>query len=226
MTKISKFLLVLAIISLIVFLVIRFLFYILTPVYYTPLLITVLCLIGTLVLDFQFYKEFLFLKTTRYGFNMGTVILLCLVLMVSVNYITFKMGKRWNLQWDLTEEKLFTLSDQTTEVLSHLEGPLIFKGFFVQGNQNHDMQKNRFRDILRRYRQASSNVEESYINPHLEPAQAQEYNIDETGGLVVEYQGQRTKINAPLEEDITNAIIKVTRRQQKNLYFLKKSWRD
>ena len=78
-----------------------------------------------------------------------------------------------------------------------------------------------FRDVLRRYRQESDKVEESYINPHAEPALAKEYNIDETGGVILEYKGQKTKVDAPTEEEITNAIIKVTRTEQKNLYFFK-----
>ena len=217
MSKIGKILLGFAFISLIVFLIMHFLFYLLTPVYYTPLLIALLCFLTTFIVDFQVYKEFLFLKTTRYGFNMGTVIILCLILMVAINYIAVKNNKTW----DLTQESLFTLADQTVEVLSRLEGPLIFKGFFVKGNQSHDQQKMRFREILRRYRQASDQVQESYINPHFEPALAKEYNVDESGGLFVEYKGQKTRIDVPSEEDVTNAIIKVTRTHQKKLYFFK-----
>ena len=195
----------------------HFLFYVLTFVYYVPLLIALLCFLIAFIIDFRVYKEFLFLKTTRYGFNMGTVIILCLILMAAINYIAVKNNKLW----DLTGENLFTLADQTIEILSHLEEPLIFKGFFVKGNQSHDRLKMQFREVLRRYRQASDQVQESYINPHLEPALAQEYNVDESGGLFVDYKGQKTKVDIPSEEDITNAIIKVTRTQQKKLYFFK-----
>ena len=214
MSKIGKVLLGFTFFALVVFLLLHFLSYEKT---YIPLLVALPCLIGALVVDFQLYKEFLFLKTTRNGFNMGTVIILCLILMIAVNYIAIKNNKTW----DLTQENLFTLADQTVEILSQLDEPLIFKGFFVQGNQNHDQQKMLYRDILRRYRQESNKVEESYVNPHVEPALAKEYNIDEVGGVIVEYKDQRTKIDAPTEEEVTNAIIKVTRTEQKNLYFFK-----
>ena len=214
MSKIGKILLGCTSLALLVFLVLYFLSYEKT---YIPLLVALPCLIGAFVVDFQLYKEFLFLKTTRNGLNMGTIIILCLILMVAINYIVIKNNKTW----DLTQESLFTLADQTVEILSQLEEPLLFKGFFVQGNQNHDQQKMLYREVLRRYRQESSKVEESYVNPHVEPALAREYNIDEMGGVILEYKGQRTKVDAPTEEEITNAIIKVTRVEQKNLYFFK-----
>ena len=214
MSKIGKILLGLTFFALVVFLILYFLSYEKT---YIPLLVALPFLIGAFVVDFQLYKEFLFLKTTRNGLNMGTVIILCLILMVAINYIAIKNNKTW----DLTQENLFTLADQTIEILSQLEEPLMFKVFFVQGNPNHDQQKALYRDALRRYRQESNKIEETYINPHAEPALAKEYSIEEAGGVVVEYKGQRTKVDAPTEEEVTNAIIKVTRTEQKNLYFFK-----
>ena len=214
MSKIGKILLGITFFSLIIFLLLNLLSYEKT---YIPLLVALPCLIGAFGVDFQIYKEFLFLKTTRNGLNMGTVIILCLILMVAINHIAIKNNKTW----DLTQENLFTLADQTVEILSQLEEPLLFKAFFVKGNQNHDQQQMMYRDVLRKYGQESNKVEESYINPHLEPALAREYNIDEAGGVIVEYKGQKTRVNAPTEEEVTNAIIKVTRVEQKNLYFFK-----
>ena len=134
MSKIGKVLLGLTFFSLIVFLLLHFLSYERT---YIPLLVALPCLIGAFCVDFQLYKEFLFLKTTRNGLNMGTIIILCLILMIAINHIAIKNNKTW----DLTQENLFTLADQTKEILSQMEEPLVFKGFFVNGNQNHDQQK-------------------------------------------------------------------------------------
>ncbi len=214
MSKIGKVLLGVTFFSLIIFLLLNLLSYEKT---YIPLLVALPCLIGAFGVDFQIYKEFLFLKTTRNGLNMGTIIILCLILMIAINHIAIKNNKTW----DLTQENLFTLADQTVEILSQLEEPLVFRGFFVKGNQNHDQQQMMFKDVLRKYRQESNKVEESYINPHLEPALAREYNIDEAGGMIVEYKGQKTRVDVPTEEEVTNAIIKVTRVEQKNLYFFK-----
>lgn len=218
MTTIGKIFLALSLVSFIVFLGVRFfIFDLTTQQYFIPLGIAGLFLLVAVVKDFRVYKDFLFLKTTRHGFNMGTVLLLSFILLFAVNFIAVKNNKTF----DLTEEKLFTLADQTQEILSHIEDTLTFKGFFVDDTPSHEQMKAQFRQALRQYRQFSDRIEESYVNPHVEPALAKEYNIDESGGVILEYKSQRSKVESPLEEDITNAIIKVTRSKQKNLYFFK-----
>lgn len=218
MTTSGKILLTLSVISFFVFLGVRFFIIGLSAKEYAiPIGIAILFLLIAVIKDFKVYKGFIFLKTTRHGFNMGTVLLLCLILMIAINYIAVQNNKTW----DLTEESLFTLADQTKEVLSHIEEPLVFKGFFVNDQPTHENLKFQYRYILSRYRQVSDHIEESYIDPHVEPALAKEYNIDESGGLIVEYKEQQSKVEGPSEEAITNAIIKITRSKQKNLYFFK-----
>lgn len=210
-----------------VFAVFGYLSMFLTPKHFLPLYFSVASLLAAIIVDFNFYRKFFFLKTTKHGLSIGASILLFFVLVVALNFIFFKHNK----SWDLTSEKLHSLSDQTSEILKGLENSLEFKVFLIKGRPAHDSLRNTFDSKIRLYKQAG-NVNVTYINPQLEPAISKEYNITESGAIVLEYGEKRTEIDTSsggimmgtrvgiTEQDITNAIIKVTRENDKVLYFL------
>src|SRR5579862_5511073 len=59
-------------------------------------------------------------RQARYGALAGVSLLVVLGILVAVNYIGAKQPKRW----DLTANKVFSLSDQTKQVLAKLDSPL------------------------------------------------------------------------------------------------------
>ncbi len=226
MSKIGKLCLIFSLFCLLLFAVVGYLSMFLTSKHYLPLYFSAAGLVAAVVLDFKFYKKFFLLKTTKHGLSIGASILLFCVLVVALNFIFFKNNK----VWDLTTEKLHSLSDQTLQVINDLEEPLEFKCFLIKGRAEHDNIRNTFENKIRLYKQAGD-VNVTYINPHLEPALSKEYNIDESGAIVLEYKDKRTEIETSsgrmmvgstsiTEQDITNAIIKVTRETDKTLYFL------
>ncbi len=216
MSKKSKVLLGIFFLGLVVFVVTRLVVLLWNPWMYTPLAISIAALVGAISIDFKQFVEFMTLKTTKKGLDMGTVIVLFIALLVAINYI----GSKHNHKKDFTEEKLYSLSDQTKEILKGLDSDLYFKGFFRKGKPEHDQVKARLKAHLRLYRQASSNVKAEFFDPIAEPALAKEYEMGDVGGLVVEYKGKRSKPDKMTEEELTNAIIKVTRTSKKALYFL------
>ena len=226
MSKIGKLCLIFSLFCLLVFAVVGYLSMFLTSKHYLPLYFGAAGLLTAIILDFKFYKRFFFLKTTKHGLSIGASILLFCVLVVALNFIFFKNNK----VWDLTTEKLHSLSDQTLQVINDLEEPLEFKCFLIKGRAEHDNIRNTFENKIRLYKQAGD-VNVTYISPHLEPALSKEYNINESGAIVLEYKDKRTEIETSsggmmvggtsiTEQDITNAIIKVTREADKTLYFL------
>lgn len=88
MSKLAKILWLVSGLSLMALLTIR---YILggweTDWMYLPLGLFVICFFVALVVDYKFYFEFLTLKTTKHGMNMGVLILLVMALLVSVNFL-------------------------------------------------------------------------------------------------------------------------------------------
>src|SRR5690606_610229 len=87
--------------------------------------------------------EFLSLKTTKHGMNMGSAILLVIILLVAINYIAFSNNKKW----DLTREKLNSLSPQTIQIVKGLEKELKLIGFFKDGQPEVQRTKEIFLDV-------------------------------------------------------------------------------
>lgn len=84
---------------------------------YVPLAVLVVSFGLALALDWKFYLEFFTLRTTKHGMNMGVLIILVVALLAAVNMISV----RFNKSFDLTSEKLNSLSDQSGKVIGDLK---------------------------------------------------------------------------------------------------------
>jgi ABC-type uncharacterized transport system involved in gliding motility auxiliary subunit len=149
-------------------------------------------------------------RNARYGTLASVSVLVGLGILVAVNYLANRENKRW----DLTENRQFTLSDQTVKLLQGLTAPVKFVVF--DRNTNFD----RFRTRLTNYEYNSRQVSTEYIDPDQRPVQAKEYEIQQYGTVVVEYMGRRERVTTDAEQDITNALIKVMNPSKKKVYFL------
>ena len=192
-------------------------------VLYIPLAISLVSLIAALVIDTKFYFEFFAMRTTKHGLNMGTMILLALVGLVTINYLAVRKNKIW----DVTEDKLFSLSAQTLDVLRPLKDPVKFV-IFYRGEKNRDA-LSALRETLRPYQEASTHVEVLFYDTYADNRIAQQYlnNLPDKDApnnkvyLFIDYAGKRERVNAPFgETEITSALVKATRKSASKVYFL------
>jgi ABC-type uncharacterized transport system involved in gliding motility auxiliary subunit len=151
-------------------------------------------------------------KAFLYSSNLLLVVVLVLSIIVVANYFL----SRHHLRVDFTEAKLHSLSDQTIQVLKHLKKDIQIKGFFRDGNPS----RAKMEDLLKTYAYYSSKIKSEFIDPDKNPALVKSYNITQDGTSVLESAGQENRITTSTEEDLTNAIIKVTRETKKMIYFL------
>jgi ABC-type uncharacterized transport system involved in gliding motility auxiliary subunit len=149
-------------------------------------------------------------RNARYGTLASVSVLVGLGILVAVNYVSTRQNKRW----DLTENKQYTLSDQTVKLLQGLKEPVKFTVF--DRNTNFD----RFRTRLANYEYSSRQVSTDYIDPDQRPVQAKEYEVQQYGTVVVEHQGRKERVTSDAEQDLTNALIKVLNPSKKKVYFL------
>ena len=149
-------------------------------------------------------------RNARYGTLASVSVLVGLGILVAANYLATRQNKRW----DLTENRQFTLSDQTVKLLQGLTSPVKFVVF--DRNTNFE----RFRTRLTNYEYNSRQVSTDYIDPDQRPVQAKEYEIQQYGTVVIEYMGRRERVTTDAEQDITNALIKVLNPSRKKVYFL------
>lgn len=151
-------------------------------------------------------------KSFLYSSNLVLIIILVLGILVLVNYIFSKYHHRF----DFTEAKLHSLSDQTVTVLKNLKQDVNIKSFFLEGNYNQARMEN----LMKIYSYHSPKIKHEFIDPDKNPGLVKRYEVKEDGTSILESGDKESRITTVSEEDITNAIIKVSRESKKVIYWL------
>jgi len=151
-------------------------------------------------------------KSFLYSSNLLLVVVLVLAILVVVNYFLARRHHRF----DFTEAKIHSLSDQSVQLVGHLKNDVTVKAFFREGNYG----RGQMEDLLKIYAYHSPKIKFEFIDPDKNPGLVKRYEIAQDGTTIFECGDEENRITASTEEDITNAIIKVTREKKKTVYFL------
>lgn len=184
-----------------------------------PLLLFLISIFAAFMIDMKFYANFLMLKTTKHGMNMGVSLLLAIVLAVVVNYFSV----RFNGSIDLTEERLNSLNPQTLKVLSQLDSKLEFF-IFYQGAKDK-LVRDQVLNTLRTYKEASRQIQIRPVDALVDRVLAQDFLKDIKNPIspliIAQYKGKRIRVLQPYTEvQYTSALIKATRSESRKIYFL------
>jgi ABC-type uncharacterized transport system involved in gliding motility auxiliary subunit len=151
-------------------------------------------------------------RQMKYGANTTVLVIVVLGSLGLVNYLVFRHTKRW----DLTKGERYSLSDQTRKILQGLKQDVTITYF--QRSTAPDIAAGQ--DHMKTFEAASPRIKVQFVDPLQNPARAQEY--DARGPwpvLVVERGARREKVTNDSEQDLTNALIKVTRDARKTVCF-------
>jgi ABC-type uncharacterized transport system involved in gliding motility auxiliary subunit len=148
-------------------------------------------------------------RQMKYGANTFVVVLVVLGILGALNYLAARHAKRF----DLTKGERYSLSDQTKKVVSGLKDDIKIVYFQTAGGEAQ-----RGEDRLQEYRALSSKLSVEFVDPKKSPAKARDYDVRGPWPiLVVERGSVRERASNDSEQDITNAIIKVTRDRKKTV---------
>lgn len=147
----------------------------------------------------------------RYGSAAGGTILLVIGILVLSNFLNFRHHKRV----DLSEEQLYSLSDQTRKVLRNLQQEIQVIGFFQAEERARP-----FQELMKEYRYLSSKISYQVVDPQKDPGKVTQYGVQRDRQVVVLSGAKSELIDEATEEKVTNTIIKVTRKGEKVIYFL------
>ena len=150
-------------------------------------------------------------RETKLGAMTGISVIAVLAILIGLNYLAGRRDKRW----DLTAAGSYTLSEQTTKIITNLQAPVKVLVFGRPGEEFP-----RFRDALGPYSYASPNIQVEYVDADRQPTRVKEYNVLNYGTVVMEYEGRRENVMSDREQDLTNALIKVTTGRQIKAYFV------
>jgi len=147
-------------------------------------------------------------RQLRYGGNTLVFALAVLAILTGVNWVASRHSKRL----DLTKDQRYSLSDQTRKVLAALPGDVKITYF----QRSRDAARGQ--DRLKEYEALSSRLKVEYVDPVQSPAKAQAYDVRGPWPiLVVERSDKREKVSSDGEQELTNALIKITREGKKTV---------
>jgi ABC-type uncharacterized transport system involved in gliding motility auxiliary subunit len=151
-------------------------------------------------------------RQLRHGGNSAVLVVGVLAILAGVNYVAYRRP----LKKDLTKGQRYSLSDQTKKVVEGLKddvGILYFQ-------RTADVVGDPAADRVREYQALSPHVKAEFVDPVAKPARAREYDARGPYPLViVERGGKRERAQSGSEQDLTNALIKITREGKKTVCF-------
>ena len=179
---------------------------------YIFLVLGILSILVYIYLNLSLLKQGLKRKSFLYSSNLLLMVILVIGILVLINYIF----SRYHHRFDFTEAKVHSLSDQSVTVLKNLENEVRIKSFFLEGNY----QRNTMQYLMDNYTYHTSKIKYEFIDPDKNPGLVKRYEVTEDGTSIFESGDKESRITSTSEEDITNAIIKISREKKKTIYFL------
>jgi len=168
-------------------------------------------------------------RSTKYAENYVVSLILVIAIVCGLNYVGTRNVKRF----DTTGIGRYTLAPQTVQVLSKLDKELQILAFFPEGSDRL------LEELLREYSALSSRLRHEFIDPDKQNYLANQYDVTSYGAFSNPMTGESVRFGTVIvalgdrqeriekgpgeniqEEDLTNAIIKVSRTESKKVYFL------
>jgi len=172
----------------------------------------IIALITYIMMNLAHLKQGFKRKSFIYSSNLLLVIVLVLGILAIINYFFAKN----HFRMDFTETKLHSLSDQSVSVLKGLDDDVNIKLFFREGNYGRASMEH----LMEIYSYHSNKIKYEFIDPDKNPGLVKRYEIAADGTTIFECGEKESRITSSSEEDITNAIIKISREGKKVIYFL------
>ena len=111
-----------------------------------------------------------------------------------------------NRRWDLTQEKIYSLSRQTVKILKSMQGsPLEILAFYPTKDEN----KTDIDVFLKEAAIIQGNLKYRFYDPQKQPALTRELGVKDIYTILFRYKGREERIVLPDEEDFATALVRL-----------------
>jgi len=148
-------------------------------------------------------------RSSRLGANTIVLSLAVLGILTAVNILAFRHDKRF----DMTTEKLYSLSDQSRKIAGHMKQDVNFIYFSNQADSH-------LSELMAEYRTQNRRIQFRRVDPIAHPEIAKQYNVRATGDMVATSGARKIHLQGTAEEDITNALIRLSHTSAKTVCFV------
>ena len=166
-------------------------------------------LLAGIAFGFDAIVAFFSKRSSRLGTNTTILTVAVLAILVIVNFV----GYRHHKSFDLTTEKLYTLSDQTKKIVRDLTQDVTIVRFAKLSDAQFD-------NLMTEYKNLSPHIKYENVDPQEKPDVAREYGATHMGDVIVASGPHKETLQGTTEEAVTTAILKVTRNQSKLVCFV------
>lgn len=143
-------------------------------------------------------------------------LLIASALLLGTLFLTLALVKQHNFRWDGTSEKVYTIADETIQLLRRMEDkPLEVLAFYP----HDDMARSGFETFLKQCRLFHSKFRYHFYDPDSVPSIAKKYNVKAFFTVVILYDGRRENLVGPSEEGFANALLRLANPKRFNLCF-------
>lgn len=156
-------------------------------------------------------------RAARFGANAAVYFIIFIGIIVAINWLVARHDK----QWDLTEQGVYSIADQSAQVIRNLKAPLKVVAFKTANGPDQE----RMNDLLKLYKNANpGQFSFEIVDPNAKPHLVDKFGMKTGNFVYIEYGDKDPKavsrINDLSEEAVTNAILKLTRGDEKKVYYV------
>ena len=144
--------------------------------------------------------------------NMTAAILLILVLAVVITLLS----NRHYFRWDLTASGEHTLSDKTLQTLKTIQEPITVKAFAKEPSE----EASNIKKLLASYQYHLKAMSFEFVDPDRNPALTRQYDIRALNTVILEGFGRSQTVKTPDEENLTNALVRLSKGQTEKVYWV------
>jgi len=171
-------------------------------------------LLAAIVVGFGSIIGFFSQRSSKLGTNTAILGLAVLVIIGLANFVGYRHHKRF----DLTSEKLYTLSDQSKKIASGLKNDVTVIHFSKEPDTP-------LSDLMTEYRSVNPRIKFQNFDPQEKPEIAKRYGVTRMGETVLASGDKTEHLDSGFrsqasEEDITSTLLKLTRDTVKTVCFV------
>lgn len=163
------------------------------------------------------FKRMAVHRGLKIALSSGVSSVLVLVVVLGIGMLLEK--PRFNKTWDVTRDGVNTLAPQTHKVIQAFNSEsrkTDILAFF-----ENEGEKAKFRDLLLLYESAGLRTHVEYVDPAADPTRAIAEKITLSNTVILKDGGQDARVTSFTEEKMTNALIKLQKKEVKTIAFTK-----
>src|SRR5579859_331498 len=149
-------------------------------------------------------------RGVRYGSNATLMVILVVVIVGAANWFTSSHSP----SFDLTRDRLHTLTEQTKTILKGLHQDVKITAFFTTGTEQQA------KDVLDQYAALSPYIQYRIVDPDKDPATARQFGIVSDDTTVFQSGSNRKDVPSVGEQEFTSALLTVTSAERRKVYFV------